>query len=110
VTRVTSHLTCGFIDLKSPIGNADTANMTTSEQLSAAQQNAGRRSRGGREFAMAYGVSPEVFQAAVALATSTPDPRMERVTTAVAHLGERSPNARELAEALIAAIREEADR
>jgi hypothetical protein len=56
---------------------------------------------------MTHGVSPEVFQAAVALAASTPDPRMERVSTAVAHLGQGSPDSHELAEALIAAILEE---
>lgn len=53
---------------------------------------------------MAHGVSPEVFQAAVAVAENTPDPRMERVSLAVAHLDAGTPDAHDVAQAMIACI------
>jgi hypothetical protein len=53
---------------------------------------------------MAHGVSPEVFQAAVMAAENAPDPRMERVSLAVAHLDAGRLDSHEVARAIVACI------
>jgi hypothetical protein len=57
-----------------------------------------------QELAMTHGVSPEVFQAALVAAENAPDPRMERVDLAVAHLGAGALDARAVAQAVISCI------
>ena len=59
---------------------------------------------------MTHGVSPEVFQAALVAAKNAPDPREERVSLAVAHLGAGALDARAVAQAMISCIRDESAR
>jgi hypothetical protein len=76
--------------------------ITSTQMMLVPQSRSGLQTR--QELAMAHGVSPEVFQAAVNAAENAPDPRMERVTLAVAHLDAAAPDAHDVAQAMISCI------
>jgi hypothetical protein len=63
-----------------------------------------------KECLMRYGVSQEVFRAAIAAAKNAPDPRLEQADLASALLEAGKADAHQLAEALIRSIVAETDR
>ena len=53
---------------------------------------------------MSYGVSPEVFKAAILAAESAPDLREDRIDRALAHLGAGPFDAHAVAQAMISSV------
>ena len=109
VTRVTTHLTCGLWPLKSLQDGADTPGMESSPQQPS-EPGSGRECSLSQELEMSYGVSPEVFQAALLAAENAPDLREDRIDRALTHLGEGLLDAHAVAQAMISRVLAETTR
>jgi len=104
VTCVTLCLTCGFLEVKSSSGAADTDGMNTSTTDDSRAQKGIPMVRNHRSSDTPFGVSADVLEAAISAAEGTADPREGRVERALARMGAGAADARAVAQAMIASV------